>query len=521
MLIDKIFSQEISISEKLKVATNYSPETYYTFKPQWEELKAGLNDAGEHLDEFPTSIREAVQKIAAIVVEAAGGISFADVCKSLAESQLATWSNVGWRAYKAATKPPAIWWTQKMPSSKEDGLKSSNERERPLSNTASNDQIQRSLARARERFSKAAECHRNLAVLLVHSAELCVPKPPDWPDLFEPAGKYRLNIQGGPRSEARQLFDKDGKPLVATQPIVTPNGEQILFSNGKPVAMYLGAERTYSLIGSQFPGSSEFGYSGAVDEYMDASSVAGLIIDDLPDGIKAIIWRDWPFGYIKPDSAALWTNAVFELAWQNHPGTGLATDRWTWLANKKLKIDDVPGMKNSPLASFFGDLLERAGDPPRYWYSWLPNIWRASATAIDIIDSLVRESLADDRRSDFEPGSRRNEPSRTGSVLSDDVIHTVDELEAKTPKLNKRDPNEWLRFDQLKSVGETPSTKSLREQRSAGKKTNDNSFGVCKAGRIWRKDGGRVWYFVPSLLPVREKAQPLISAALRLISTVD
>lgn len=98
---------------------------------------------------------------------------------------------------------------------------------------------------------------------------------------------------------------------------------------------------------------------------------------------------------------------------------------------------------------------------------------------------------------------------------------SIEEMERDTPTLDKSKPALWANSSRLKSHKEPAATSSLRSQRSRGVKTQDGSFGVCEAGRIWRESAQEVWYYVPSLLPVRKREEPLISAALRLTSTVD
>lgn len=114
--------------------------------------------------------------------------------------------------------------------------------------------------------------------------------------------------------------------------------------------------------------------------------------------------------------------------------------------------------------------------------------------------------------------------AQSGNVYStqieEDLIAapTIEQLECNTPRL---DETMWAKSNQLRAHSETASTKSLGEQRSRGRKSADGNFGVCEAGRIWRKKGRAVWYFIPSLLPVRDEAHPLILAAVRLSSTLD
>jgi|GEM_PF-6876896 len=88
----------------------------------------------------------------------------------------------------------------------------------------------------------------------------------------------------------------------------------------------------------------------------------------------------------------------------------------------------------------------------------------------------------------------------TSAEIPADAVLTLESIEKQTPGLDKLDRETWCKASELKQHGETASPKSLREQRSRGKKNKNGSFGVCKVGRIWRKDGQDVWYYVSALL---------------------
>ncbi len=67
----------------------------------------------------------------------------------------------------------------------------------------------------------------------------------------------------------------------------------------------------------------------------------------------------------------------------------LRAKRWVWHENKKLEVNDVAKVKESTLGGLFSDLITHSGEVPVYWYSWIPNLARASLSAIEIIKGLV------------------------------------------------------------------------------------------------------------------------------------
>jgi len=113
------------------------------------------------------------------------------------------------------------------------------------------------------------------------------------------------------------------------------------------------------------------------------------------------------------------------------------------------------------------------------------------------------------------------QPAGGDAGAGDGETLTTESVEKRTPPLDKRNSKLWAKAGKLKQHKEAAATKSLREQRSRGKKNVESSFGVCEVGRIWRKDGRDTWYYVPSLVPLRDLNQALIADALRLLSTVD
>ena len=258
-------------------------------------------------------------------------------------------------------------------------------------------QLRESLERCQRRLDNAAEKYRQVGALLVHYAELGNDPEPLWPDCSETQGKYQLNSCGGPHCDHKQLLDAEGEPAVADKPFMSADGDPMVYSDGSPIAFYPGALRSYSLYGVQFQGSSESDYSEAVAEYIDAATELGRLLDDMPVAVKSQVWRNWLHGFAKPQAADLWTNAVFELAWQKHPGSGLEAERKVWHENTAMELEcylDIQSGKQE-LPDMFRPLVEHAGNPPAYWYSWIPNVWRASIAAIDVLRLMLRQTPAE------------------------------------------------------------------------------------------------------------------------------
>lgn len=284
-------------------------------------------------------------------------------------------------------------------------------------------------------------------------------------------------------------------------------------ADGKSVVIYPGGKRTYSLFGDQFPGSSDGDYAEAVREYVGASAEAGRLLDDMPQYIKQTVWKEWPHGFVKPDPQDLWTNAVFELAWQKHSGSGFAADRYVWHENLRLKVDDLPRVRGDegPIRKMFAKLLEHAGVPPSYWFSSLNNIWRASIAAIDVIlDPLRREVSLTETFSRVQGGMDRalsilHQPIPSHVIeqtiasamqwneLPDaDVLDAPEEARKGVSKLKwlaeamllKQEHPDWPDAKIAKIVGRDKSTLSRNEMYQAAKAQAQGDKGGLRKGHV-------------------------------------
>ncbi|QDS97701.1 hypothetical protein [Adhaeretor mobilis] len=150
----------------------------------------------------------------------------------------------------------------------------------------------------------------------------------------------------------------------------------------------------------------------------------------------------------------------------------------------------------------------------------IPPVLKAEVNSLRKMRTLRPPSLEQQTPAEESPTIARN--GEAGEVAEDKAeLPSIDKLEQETPALDTEDSQNWIKASELKKHKEPADLKSFDSQRSRGLKTEDKLFGVDEVGRIYRKHGGRIWYYAPSLLPRRDKDQPLISQALTLISTLD
>ena len=294
-----------------------------------------------------------------------------------------------------------------------------------------------SLATLRDQFVDASRRHKPLSVVLVNTSIPGNKPEPSWPDLQAAQGKHALSIGGGPHSEPTQLFDRASYEAVRDNPFYDVDGNPIVTTAGEPIPLRPGWAREYRLYGNQFPGSSDWDYNEALSEWNDAATEGGRLLRALPDWLKQVVWQAWGGGFWsgQADGPDLWTNAVFELAWQKRTGSPLAAERLAWLENHTLKIEDLPKYRsstNGPRAQGFDELVEHVGNPPAYWYSELSNVWRASEAAVALLLHWL----------EHPPGTSSNIESPPEAIMTGPpVVAQVNAKKPTDPKMTKEVAN--------------------------------------------------------------------------------
>lgn len=271
----------------------------------------------------------------------------------------------------------------------------------------------RSLERCKSRMETISGKHKSIAALLLHESEIGNRPPEAQPARFDSQSYWRLCDFQGPQQGHEAHTDADGVKTVT----------------------YPGAKRIAYLFGRQLQDESELAYSETIAAVRDASKVLGRLLTELPIEAKAIVWREWPHNYRYLESATegIWVNAVFELAFQKRKYSGLAVERYIWDENKKVDFSTLAEWKANPNSldyfdKMFGSLVEHAGDPPAYWYSWIEDIASASITALDFLIGLVSDFVDSAYSRGAEPLNEiieRLQDSPANTKLNDDELAQV------------------------------------------------------------------------------------------------
>lgn len=360
-------------------------------------------------------------------------------------------SDVRKAKYDPLKEPPKITW---------DVLR----KFQPLNNKSSH-LWKSSLEHIRQRFVNSAEKEQNLFCLLTQSIVPAFPKRPPGPFPSGIDGLRPVAVGGGPSREVEQLFlrrDSNGDTVVSgvaklfqenwqlkildigqglvyqgteyqtfvgDKPLLDLAGEPILFSTGEPVAMQQGCGRSY-FIYSDHP----------CNAYTQLAKEAGNCLCGLPPSLNRVLWKDWLDGFDELDGGCMWTNAVFELAWQQHPGTALKAKKLAWSGHKSVPLDAWP-LLSGRLKGHAGDAwLDDLGDPPAHWYSTIENMHHASVAAIDILLS-IHDQFETDARKQFNKEKltiaiQESSPPKDQTGFSE----LIDEI---LTRINDTDEDEW------------------------------------------------------------------------------
>jgi hypothetical protein len=263
-----------------------------------------------------------------------------------------------------------------------------------------------SLTELRSRFADIGRRQRKIVCVLTHSIVPAWPLLEELPKPKEIATLTYFGCRATTLRDARQVFDgrREGnklavEPRIADKPVCDPTGEPILFSDGQPVSIELGATRQYEI----YADGSTPERLAICEEFLSAAAQAGRCLHGLPDGVQRVVWRDWPDGFGKLNDGYLWINAVFELAWQHIPGSPLAADRWVWKGQQSATLDSLQHLRTMAKVQQALSWLNDIPDPPAHWYSVLEDLPSASVAAIDTLLAI-----------DTDKGKEITPPQNTG-----------------------------------------------------------------------------------------------------------
>jgi hypothetical protein len=140
-----------------------------------------------------------------------------------------------------------------------------------------------------------------------------------------------------------------------------------------------------------------------------AAKAAGNLLDALPKNVRLKLWDANPVGTLLPSCGhwALWSEAVFALAWKEIDGSLLKAKKVTPVRF------DVPNTEPQPPHEDWFSM--------RDWYSTLDNFAAASVQAIDILQSWLGDV-----------------PKRETEAAADGIVKRLETLERQPKKQPKR-----------------------------------------------------------------------------------
>ncbi len=319
-----------------------------------------------------------------------------------------------------------------------------------------------SLATLRERILALSQGEAKVACVLVQSIV------PEWPRLEalpEPtaiSGMEFFGLHGGPSRGARQLFRRSAnceeavthsvgelfqgdwqlkildngskiqhgdviyEPMVGDRPICDAYGEQIRFTDGKPVAIQPGCHRKLILYRNGPPDEP----NTLANACLAAAEEGGICLHGLPPEINRIVWRDWLDGFDELDGKSMWLNAMFELAWQAIPGSTLTAEKLAWTGPIEIQVDDLPRLRAHNEPGELTRALAKISDPPAHWFSVLPDLISSSVAVIDILMTIGNDTDSNPSGSDVNQPESIKQPEEAATNQQ-----IIEDLERHTPKL--------------------------------------------------------------------------------------
>ncbi len=243
-----------------------------------------------------------------------------------------------------------------------------------------------SLERVRERFVEAARMPGRLVCLLKNDS--VGPSEPKTVTEFTSDGSLVAHVESEP-------VDHPPRPAWLELPGL----------RGLPVGSEFRILRHPGTSNGEYaPGvSRDCEFHGDVERWQEYSAIAtaaGSCLTGLPKHVTALVWRDWLNGFDLPSDVWLWTNAVFELAWRQIPGSSVKAERFADVLGCQIPLDAIPQLranvadgKSSSSPEVARELATLPDDPPR-WYSLLDDVLNASITAIDLLFAIAGQAAA-------------------------------------------------------------------------------------------------------------------------------
>lgn len=230
-----------------------------------------------------------------------------------------------------------------------------------------------SLQRIQTRFQRAAEQGMRLKGYLIQSfTPRLTARPRELPGVHQQA----ISFGSGASFEGRQLFNQDGSPMIGDRVLLDATGKPMVFSDGTPIAFERGFSRSHQYYSQ---------VREAFIQYKQIADDAGVVIERLPRLVEQVLWMHLPIGTdLSRTPESLWTDVLFELAWQRFPGSTLSASKFAWSGQTSVALEAVEKLRSIMPQAIHPEITS----PPDHWYSMIEDLFTASLSAIDILCSI-------------------------------------------------------------------------------------------------------------------------------------
>lgn len=213
---------------------------------------------------------------------------------------------------------------------------------------------------------------------------------------------------------------------------------------------------------------------------------AGRCLFGLPTNVNRQLWRDWLDGFEDIGGLSMWLNALFELAWQQVPGSPLFATKFAWDGTTGTSVE-LPILALGPNCDDLSPGLVKMVEKSTHCYSVLPDLVSASIAATYILLAFGNDAACEPSQS--IPGKSQLETINEGmmrlaNIFSEGVAD--DHFKQASVILNSRNliANEKLtKIDELLRIPPTASANTLGEALGVSKQA------VMKTG--WWKNNRR------------------------------
>lgn len=220
----------------------------------------------------------------------------------------------------------------------------------------------------------------------------------------------------GLQLEPARLSPVNSLPLAPVFCIKGAQGD-LVTNSGSPEPFRFGLRRYHTLTTDEAARRTQHDW---IVRFKGVLGEAGHLLYSLPAPVASSLWQNWQSGFSKRTNSAvsLWLDALFELSWQNEPGSALFADRYYSEGAYSVQLFGTGLFPLIPKGVRGESLIATEADYPPSFISNLNDVARASVAGVDELLSRARKQT---QRDAPRPARAENE-SPSGSDLQRSMV---------------------------------------------------------------------------------------------------